>query len=745
MTTTHSKGNSINRLEGREKVTGAARYAAEYKLPDLLFGYVVNSTITKGKITGIHLDAAKAVEGVVEIFTHKNRPSLAWFDLQYADMDAPPGTVFKPLHDKEIKYNNQPIGLVVANDFETARYAASLVKFDYEEDDFDTVLPSNLDKAHTPKKGLATLMKPPPPKPVGDFEKAFASAPVQITSEYWHSAEHHNPMELFGSTVLYENKGKLTIYNKTQGTINDQLFVANVFGLHYKDVMVLAPYVGGGFGSGLRPQYQLFLAVMAALELKRNVRVTLDRKQMFSFGHRPQTYQKLRFSADTDGSVIAMNHAAIGETSSYEDYSENVVEWSHKLYPAKNTLFEYQLASLDLPTPLDMRAPGGATGIHAVECMLDELAYKLKMDPLELRLKNYSEKDPSAEKPYTSKELKQCYQKAAEVFGWKHRNPAPGSMKKGNRLVGYGMATGIWDAFQFPARVKAELTKQGHLMLNNATTDIGTGTLTVMTQIAADEIGLPIDAITFSYGDSKQPFSMFQGGSGGTASTGVGVVVTLQKLKKKLLKKAQSMNNSPFKKADIKDVNFKNSRLVLKDNPDTYISFKAIIEANDGKSIKTTKLAGPDILKLRKYSKASHSATFVEVEIDEELKTITLTRAVTAVAAGKIINPKTAKSQILGSMIWGMSKALQEETLVDGTLGKYMNQNLAEYHIPVHADIQDLQVIFAEEKDEVINALGIKGVGEIGIVAMPAAIANAIYHATGKRLRNLPMHFDQLL
>jgi len=745
MSTQPSVGKPVSRLEGKLKVTGAAKYSAEYTAGDLLYGYAINSTITKGKIKSIDTSAAKALNGVIEIFTHENRLKTASLDLKHADMDAPPGTVFKPLKDAEIMYNGQPVALVVAKDFETARYASTLVKFEYEEEPFETCLDNNLDKAREQKKGMATALRPPPPKPTGDFEKAYNNAPVKVAAEYKHGTEHHNPMELFATTTIYEGDGKLTIYNKTQGTINDQFYVANVFGLEYKNVRVIAPFVGGAFGSGLRPQYQLFLCVMAALQLKRNVRVVLDRKQMFSFSHRPQTFQKTRFSTDENGKLTAMNHAAISETSSYEDYTENVVTWSHKLYAAPNTLYKYQLVPLNVYSPLDMRAPGGVTGVHPIECTMDELAYKLNIDPLELRLRNYAEIDPSKKKPFTSKALMQCYLQGAEKFGWSKRNPQPGSMTRGNKLIGYGMSTGIWDAYQFPSRIEAIINQEGKLIVNNAVTDIGTGSFTVITQIAADELGLPIEDVTFRYGDSKKPFSMFQGGSSTTASAGVGVVVAAKALKKKLLKKAKDMEDSPLKGAKDEEVIFKDGNICLKENASAFISFKDIIKANKGRLIKVTKIGGPHLLKLKKYSMATHSAAFVEIEVDKELKTINVTRAVTAVAAGRIINPKTARSQILGSMIWGISKALREETILDEKFGKYMNANLAEYHIPVHADIHELDAFFVEEKDDVINELGIKGVGEIGIIAMPAAIANAVYHATGKRINKLPIHFDELL
>ncbi len=745
MSTQSFIGQPVSRLEGHLKVTGAAKYAGEYNVPGLLYGHVINSTITKGTIVTIDAGAAASLPGVTEIFTHENRPSLAWFDLQYADQDAPPGKVFRPLHNSSIKYNGQPIALVVAESLELARYAATLVKITYEEEPFETCLDDHLEKAHIPKKGVSSLLKPPPPKPTGDFEKAYKASPVQVASEFHHGTEHHNPMELFTTTVVYEEEGKLTIYDKTQGTINCQTYVANVFGLHFKNVRVIAPFVGGAFGAGLRPQYQLFLCVLAALQLKRPVRVTLDRKQMFTFGHRPQTIQSTRFSADTNGKLIALNHSAFAETSQFEDYVENVVNWSHQLYPAANTLFEHKLVSLDVFTPLDMRAPGGVTGMHAIETAMDELAYKLQIDPLELRLLNYSDQNPSEKKPFTSKELRQCYLKGAEKFGWSKRNPLPGSMHRGNKLIGYGMSTGIWDSMQMPARAEVIITKDGKLVVNSAVTDIGTGTLTVMTQIAADQLGLPLEDVSFLYGDSKKPFAPIQGGSFTVATVGSAIVVACSALRKKLFKKAKDIKDSPFKNAGEENIVFTDGNIRLANDHASFVSFKDIITSNKGKEIKSTNTGIPHFLKLRKYSKAVHSAAFVEVEIDKQLGTITVSRALTAVAAGRIINPKTARSQILGGMVWGISKTLCEETILDARLGKYMNTNLAEYHIPVHADIQELEVIFADEKDDVINELGVKGVGEIGLVAMPAAIANAIYHATGKRINKLPIHFDLLM
>ena len=745
MTKLPSIGKPISRLEGRLKVTGTAKYAGEYEAPDLLYGYVVNSTITKCKITVIDTSEAKALDGVIEVFTHENRPSTAWFDFQYADMDAPPGTVFKPLKDNEIKYNGQPIALVVAETFEMARYAATKVKIAYQQEQFETDLEINKNKAREPKKGLASLLKPPPPKPKGNFDEAWHNSFAHISSEFKHGTEHHNPMEMFATTVIYEGKDKLKIFDKTQGTINSQMYVANVFGLKMKNVQVIAPYVGGAFGSGLRPQYQLFMAVMASLQLKRNVRVTLSRAQMYTFGHRPPTLQYTKFGADKNGKLNAIYHKAIGETSQFEDYVETVVNWASMLYPAENTLLEHKLVPLDLYTALDMRAPGGSTGMHAVEITMDELAYQLKIDPLELRLINYSDIDKSTDKEYSSKELRECYLKGAEKFGWSQRNPEPASMKRGHKYVGYGMATGIWEASRILARAQAIMKSDGKVEIKSAVTDIGTGTLTVMTQIAADELGLPIEDVTFSYADSKMPFAPIQGGSFTVATVGPAVKAACKALNKKLFDQAKNLENSILSEAKFEDVTFNDGFIIHKNNPDFIIGVSEIFQANGNKEIKTTNTSMPNPLKSGKKAKAVHSAVFVEVEVDQELGVIEVKRAVTAVAAGKIINPKTAESQILGGMIWGISKALHEETITDHYFGKYMNANLAEYHIPVHADIHDLDVIFVDEKDDLVNDLGVKGVGEIGIVGMAPAIANAIFHATGKRIHDLPIHFDKLL
>ncbi|MGF7215770.1 xanthine dehydrogenase YagR molybdenum-binding subunit [Spirosoma lacussanchae] len=739
-------GKPISRVDGPEKVTGQAKYAAEFNVPDLTYGVVVSSTITKGTITRIDTTKALALEGVLEVFTHKNRPKTAWFDMSYKDQDSPPGSPFRPLHDDQVKYNGQPIALVVADTFEVARYAATLIEVDYDAEPCETDLLKHLHEARDPESGVANVFKPLPPKPRGNSAAAYANAPVSMSARYIHGMQHHNPMEMFATTVEYGRNGKLTIYDKTQGATNSQLYVTQAFNLSFDQVRVVSPYVGGGFGSGLRPQYQLFLAVMAARALKRSVRVSLTRQQMWSFGHRPATVQNIRLAADSDGKLAAVEHEAIAETSQFEDYTETVVNWTGKLYDCPNSTLSYKLKSLDMYSPLDMRAPGGVTGVHAIECAIDELAYKAGIDPLDFRFKNYSEKDwTEKDKPYSSKELRACFTQGAERFGWSNRTPEPRSMRRGHTLIGWGMATGIWDASQVPARAEAVLTVNGKLRVSSATADIGTGTYTIMTQIAAELLGMPLENVIFRLGDTDMPLAPIQGGSWTAATVGSAVKVTCEALAKKLFKLARKMPGSPLAGADFDDVFFASSHIRLRRDPSLSVSLQAIVDQNGGRAISETGTSLPNVLKQKDYSRSAHAAAFVEVEVDEDFGTVVVTRAVSAVAAGRILNPKTARSQIIGGMVWGISSALQEESIMDHRYGRYMNHNLAEYHIPVCADVRDLDVIFVEEVDDIVNPLGVKGVGEVGLVAMPAAIANAVFHATGKRIHDLPIQLDKLL
>ena len=736
-------GMAVSRVDGRAKVTGEARYAAEHPAPDLSYGVVVSSTVAKGRIKQIDVAAALAAPGVIDVLTHLNRPKMRSIDLAYKDMTAPGGSPFRVLYADQVFYSGQPIALVVAETFEQARYAAGLVRTTYDVQEHDTRLLERLDQAYKPKPMKAGFT---PPSSKGKADDAYAQAPVKIESEYFNAVEHHNPMEMFASTVVYGEDGHLTVYDKTQSSQNSRWYVSHALGISKDKLTVRNPYVGGAFGSGLRPQYQLPLAVMAATQLKRSVRVVLTRQQMFSFGHRPETWHRIKLAANPDGKLQAIWHEAIQETSRLEDYVEVVVNWSGQLYKCDNIHLGYKLVAQDRYSPIDMRAPGAAHGVHALEVAMDELAYELKMDPLALRLANYADVNPLDDKPYSSKELRQCYDKGAAAFGWAERPLEPRSMREGEELVGWGMATGIWDALVMVARVSAVLHADGRLVVSSAATDIGTGTYTVMSMIAAERLGLPMENVTFQLGDSTLPMAPIEGGSSHVTTVGSGVAGACDKLKATLLKMAKSMPDSLFKGKKEKDVEFADGRIHLFGQPELGVELGAVLAHARTDRVEEKYFLTPQLLKQRKFARAVHSAVFCEVRVNEQLGIVRVTRVVSAVAAGRIISAKTAASQVSGAVVWGISQALHEETHTDHRLGRFMNHNFAEYHIAANADIHDIQVIFADEDDRVVSKhLGAKGVGEIGIVGVAAAVANAIFHATGRRIRTTPITPDKVL
>lgn len=736
-------GMPVSRVDGRAKVTGQAKYAAEHEAPGLRYGVVVSGSIARGRVKAIETGAALAVPGVVEVITHLNRPKLRSWDLAYKDMTAPAGSPFRPLFSDRIFYSGQPVALVVADTFEAARHAAQLVRVDYEQEAHETDLLHSLDQAYKPRPLKAGFT---PPSSTGDADQAYAAAEVKIESQFYHGVEHHNPMEMHATTVVVGEDGHLTIYEKTQSSQNNRWYVSHAFGLPKDKVTVRNPYVGGAFGSGLRPQYQLTLAVMAALKLQCSVRVVLTRQQMFSFGHRPETWQKVKLAANADGKLQAIVHEAIQETSRLEDYVEVVVNWSGQLYACDNIKLGYQLVAHDRHSPIDMRAPGAAHGMHALEVAMDELAYKLRMDPLEFRRLNYADRNPLDDKPYSSKELAQCYDKGAARFGWNDRPVEPRSMRDGEELVGWGMATGMWDSLVMLARVSAVLHADGRLVVSSAASDIGTGTYTVMSMIAAESLGLPLERVTFQLGDSTLPFAPVEGGSSHVTTVGGGVHGACDKLKKSLVKLVKRMPGSALAKARTQDLEFADGTVRLRNRPETAVPLSEVLAAAGVDRVEEKFFMKPAMLKQRKYTRAVHSAVFCEVRVNEKLGIVRVTRVVNAVAAGRIISAKTAASQVIGGVVWGISQALHEESFTDHRFGRFMNHNYAEYHVAVNADVHDIEVIFADEEDRIVSQqLGAKGVGEIGIVSVSAAISNAIFHATGRRLRSTPITPDKIL
>jgi xanthine dehydrogenase YagR molybdenum-binding subunit len=736
-------GSARSRVDGPAKVTGLAKYAGEFAAPDLAHGYVVSSAVACGKITSIDTSAAEAVPGVVKVITHENRERTAWRDKNYQDAVAPPGSPFRALYDNKIHFSGQPVALVVAEDFETARYAATLVSVSYEAQAPLT------DPAQLREFGYVPPVKrsgiKPPPKPWGDAEGAYEGSAIKLRQDYRLAIEHHNPMEPHASTVVYEGDGKYTVYDKIQGVSNSHDYITAVFGLKKDDVRVLNPYLGGGFGLGLRPQYQLFLAMLAAQDLERSVRVVLTRDQMWSLSYRPDALQTISLGADEDGTLRSLRHDALGGTSRYEDYQEVVVNWSGVLYKCDNVALTYKLAQLDTATPSDMRAPGATTGVFAIEIAMDELAYETGIDPVTLRLRNFSDTDATADgKPFGSKELKSCFTQGAERFGWDRRDPTPRSMREGRELVGWGMATGVWESMMMQSSAQAILTADGKLEVGNSTGDLGTGTYTILTQIAADTLGLPMEDVTTKLGDTRLPEAPVAGGSWTAASSGTAVMKACRNVGEQVFKLARAMEGSPLANVEFDRIAFTNGRMEIAGDPSRSVSLVEALKAAGVDKVEATETAGPDKDFNSAYEAYTHSAVFVEVKVDEVLGQVRVTRVVSAIAAGKILNLKTARSQILGGVVMGIGSALEEESMMDHRIGRFMNHNLGEYHVPVNADVYDIDVIFVDEEDKA-NALGVKGLGEIGIVGTAAAISNAVFHATGKRVRNLPITVDKLL
>jgi xanthine dehydrogenase YagR molybdenum-binding subunit len=727
-------GQPTSRYDGRAKVTGAAKYAGEFNTQGLAHGVIVTSRTAKGRVTRIDAGEALRVPGVLDVLTHQNRPNMAANDKAYQDDVAPDGSPYRPLYDDKVLFSDQPVAVVLAEEWEIAQHAATLVRVEYEEEPHATAIHAHRSEAYEYSR---------PAKPRGNAEKAYAAAEVQHEAEYFVPVEHHNPMELFASTVIWEGDGKLTVYDKTQGVQNVQRYLCAVFKMKPENVRVVSPYVGGAFGSGLRPGHQAALAVLAALALSRSVRIVMTRQQMFTLGYRPATIEQLRLGAKAGGTLDAVIHEAIAMTSRHEEFARNDTGWAGALYKSPAARYVHHLVKLDLPTPADMRAPGGATGVYGLECAMDELATRLNLDPLELRLRCYSDRDQNEGTPYSSKKLRECYAQGAEAFGWDKRSPEPRSMREDHELIGYGMATGIWEAMQEETAARVVLTANGHAEVSCATSDIGTGTYTIMAQLTADMLGLPIENVTVRLGHSTLPQSPVEGGSWMAASVAGAIGAAAEKVRTELLRLAKKMPDTPFGGAKSADVTLRDGKLTSKDNAAQALAVTDIMRHAKLDRVEQEAAAGSN--DDGKHARYAHSAVFAEARVDEELGIVRVTRIVNAVAAGRILNPKTARSQVMGGVVFGLGMALHEETLTDHRFGRFMNANLGEYHVPVNADVQDIKVIFVEEHDDIINPLGIKGVGEIGVVGTAAAIANAIYHATGKRVRDLPITPSKLL
>jgi xanthine dehydrogenase YagR molybdenum-binding subunit len=694
----------LSRVDGRLKVTGKAKYSAEYNIKGLVYGVLVGSTITKGAIKTINTKKAEGAPGVLSVITYLNAPKIPGYQVD----NPPPKGPLKILNNDQIYFNGQPIALVIADTFERALFAASLVNATYTIDAHQTDLVSNLGNSFSPGKGKDYLK---------GLEDAYKTAPVKVEQEYTIPTEVHNPMELHAIIARWDADDKVTVWDKTQGVKSTQRTIAQAFKLPPDNVQVTAPFVGGAFGAALRTWPHEIAAVLAAKVVGKPVKLVLSRADMFTaVGYRPYTWQKVGLGATADGKLVGITHEATGQSSVYEDFTEGVVNISQLQYACPNVNTKYKIVSLNVNTPTPMRGPGEATGAFALESALDELSYALNIDPIDLRMRNYAVTDPSNGRPYSSKYLDEAYKLGADKIGWSERNQKPGSVAQNGWLSGYGMGGGLFGAHRSSATVLARMMSDGTLILQTAVTDIGPGTGTAMVSIAAETMGITADKIRFDLGDSSLPPSPTQGGSQITATVGAAVHDACEELKNKF----KTLTNN--------------------DRTDYVAILK---EHNLDKLEVTTVSKGGD--EQSKYSMYSWSVHFIKVLVHPTTGVVKIDKAVSVADAGIIISPKTAASQIKGGSIMGIGMALMEEAIIDHRYGRLVNNNFADYHVPVQADIPQVQALFVNKADSIINPIGAKGMGEIATIGVAAAVANAVYNATGKRVRDLPITPDKLI
>jgi xanthine dehydrogenase YagR molybdenum-binding subunit len=704
-----SVGSPLDRVDAIAKVTGGAGYAADTPVADVAHAVVVGSTVARGRLRGVDSYEARRMPGVLAVLAPGAAPRLP---AAQRNPKNPGDRVLQLLQDDKIWYADQPIAVVVADTLEHAQHAAARVTATYDATAPIAAIEAALGDAFDPGKmgpnGEAQSTR-------GDLDAGLIAAKTKVTQTYTTPVENHNPMEPHATIAVWQGDTQLTLYDATQGIFGVRGKIARTFGLDPRDVRVIDHYVGGGFGCKGTPWSHVALAALAAKAVGRPVKLVLTRQQMFSLvGHRPRTIQTLTLGTDESGKLTAIRHAVVSETSRFDEFVEPSALQTRHLYSCPNVVTSHKLVRIDVPTPTFQRAPGESTGTFALESAIDELAIALAIDPLELRIRNHSVRDEQDDKPYSSNALLECYQRAAERFGWARRDPRPGSMRDGNLRIGWGMATATYPARISPSSAIARMQRDGMLVVQAGTQDIGTGTYTIMTQIAADAMGVPVDRVRFELGDTAFPETPVSGGSQTAASTGTAVKLAVAKLRDQLA----ALRTSP-------------------DEP------WAAVVARSGRTELTAEHRTAERPATHSYH--SHGAVFAELRIDPDTGEIRVVRVVGAYAAGTILNPKTARSQLQGGIVWGIGMALQEHTVRDLRTARVVTRDLADYHVPVHADVPELDVMFVDEPDPFVNPLGVKGVGELGITGITAAIANAVHHATGRRIRDLPITLDKLL
>jgi xanthine dehydrogenase YagR molybdenum-binding subunit len=710
--TTEFIGQPVSRVDGRQKVTGGATYAAEFGVPGLAHGVIVRSTVANGRIASIESAAAERAPGVVAVLTHRNAPKLA-YRTHKALVDAAVGERLHVLQNDRVNHQGQPIALVIADTLEQANHAATLVDVTYAAETGITDI-SRAEPVLPTQEKTDQGETPPAETRRGDPEGALAAAEVKVDETYVIPRENHNPIEMHATIAAWDGD-RLTLWDKTQWVHNVADEIAAVFGIPAENIRVVSPFVGGAFGSGLRTWPHVTLAALGARVARRPVKLMLSRREMYyGVGYRPHTVQRVALGASRDGSLAAIVHDGYQETSSYEEFSEALLNASRFLHSCPNVSTRHRIAPMNVHTPTYMRAPGEASGVFALESAMDELAVALNIDPLELRLRNEPQQDEFKKLPFSSRSTRECYQAAAERFGWSRRNPEPRSVRDGRWLIGWGMATATYPMNYAPACAATRLLPDGTAEVTSAASDMGPGTWTSMTQVAAETLGLPIERVKFVLGDTWLPRAPVHGGSLTMASVGSAVQAACRRAREDALARGGAN--------DLTEAMRRLGQPV-----------EASAEVKPGDETK-------------RFSMHAFGAVFVEVAVDADLGETRVRRIVGAYGGGRIVNPKTARSQCIGGMIGGIGMALMEHSVVDVRNGRVTNANFAEYAVPVHADAPlVMDVIFVDEHDPHVNPLGVKGVGEIALVGVAPAITNAIFHATGKRIRELPITPDKLL
>ncbi|MGA8023057.1 MAG: xanthine dehydrogenase family protein molybdopterin-binding subunit [Candidatus Acidiferrales bacterium] len=726
-------GQPVTRIDGKLKVTGGARYAADYPIENLAYGVGVPSTIASGRILKIDVSNAEAMHGVLAILRHDNFPKL-YRPANAFEPSSRAGESRPPLDDDNIYYYGQFVALVIADSFEQAQAAAVAVHVDY-----DAKKPAVFLRRGTPSETPAAQHHR------GDAESAFKQAPVQLGETYTTPVETHNPMEMHATIAVWHGD-KVTLFESSQGVVNHLHVMSEMLGIPLENIQVISRFIGSGFGGKLFPWPHSLLAAIGSRHVGRPVKLSVPRTLMFTtVGHRPAIRQKMRIGATADGKMVSMQNDILQHTSMVDDFVENCVEATSMLYSCPNVTAVQRLVRLNVGTPTPMRGPGRTPALFAIESAMDEMALKLNMDPLEFRLRNYAETDEGSQRPFSSKHLREAYQTGAEKFGWSRRNPKVGSMREGDLILGWGMATCTWPASRHAAEVRVRLLADGTARASCATQDIGTGTYTVFAEVVSDKTGISVDKVQVVLGDSSLPPGPTSGGSSVTSTVLPAIAEATENAVTAVLKAATQSANSPFHGADPSTLKMTQARVHLQDkSPESGVPFQEILAMQQFAGLDGQAKTDADPAS-RKFSTHSFGAHFCEISVDPGIARLRVRRWLTVMDGGRMINEKTARNQILGGVVMGIGMGLFEATVYDPRDGHPINNNFADYIVAVNADIPEMDCIFLDYPDMVLNEYGARGVGEIGLTGVASALAAATYHATGVRVRDLPIRIENLL